>query len=166
MRTALASEGSPPGQDGAAGPGPAAAGEVTALLGRLREGDRAALDRVVATLYDELRQLARRRLRREWGTRALRTTELVHETYLRLLAQRRLAVADRAELFAIAATIMRRVLVDVARTRQRQKRGRGRADVPLEEAAWFASDREAEEMLLLDQALGAWGRSTLAPRRW
>lgn len=150
-----------PGQNvaTAAGPGPAANGEVTALLSRLREGDRAALDDVVAALYAELRQIARRRLRGEWGTRVLMTTELVHEAYLRLLGQRRLAVEDRAEFFAVAANTMRRVLVDAARTRRRTKRGGGGADVPLDaldaldEAAWFASDREAEEMLLLDRAL-------------
>ena|SRR5689334_16771047 len=91
------------------------AGEVTALLGRLREGDRSALDRVVSTLYAELRQIARCRLRGEWGTRALMTTELVHEAYLRLLGQRRLAVEDRAGFFAVAANTMRRILVDAAR---------------------------------------------------
>jgi RNA polymerase sigma factor (TIGR02999 family) len=137
----------------AAGEAVPPAGEVTTLLHRLREGDRAALDRVVSTLYTELRQLARRRLRDERRTGALMTTELVHETYLRLLGQRRLAVEDRAEFFAVAANTMRRILVDAARTRQRQKRGGGQADVPLEEAAWFTTDREAEEMLLLDQAL-------------
>ena len=142
----------------AAGPRPSASGEVTALLSRLREGDRAALDDVVAALYAELRQIARRRLRGEWGARVLMTTELVHEAYLRLLGQRRLAVEDRAEFFAVAANTMRRVLVDAARTRRRTKRGGGEADVPLDvldvdEAAWFASDREAEEMLLLDRAL-------------
>jgi len=133
-------------------------GEVTALLYRLREGDRAALDRVVSELYAELRQIASRRLRGEWGTRLLMTTELVHEVYLRLLGQRQLAVEDRAEFFAVAANTMRRILVDAARTAQRKKRGGGRADVPLEEAAWFASDREAEEMLLLDHALERLGK--------
>jgi RNA polymerase sigma-70 factor (ECF subfamily) len=140
---------------------PSAAGEVTALLERLREGDRSALDRVVSTLYAELRQIARQRLRGEWGTRRLRTTELVHEAYLRLLGQRRLAVEDRAEFFAVAANTMRRILVDAARTEQRKKRGGGQAGVPLDaldDAAWFASDREAEEMLLLDQALDRLGR--------
>ena len=128
-------------------------GDVTELLCRLRDGDRGALDGVVAALYSELRQIAHRRLRGEWGTGALVTTELVHEAYLRLLGQRRLAVEDRAGFFAVAANTMRRVLVDAARTAQRKKRGGGQAEVPLEEAAWFASDREAEEMLLLDQAL-------------
>ncbi len=141
--------------------GSSATGEVTALLERLREGDRAALDRVVSTLYAELRQIARQRLRGEWGTRRLRTTELVHEAYLRLLGQRQLAVEDRAEFFAVAANTMRRILVDAARTEQRKKRGGGQAGVPLDaldEAAWFASGREAEEMLLLDQALDRLGR--------
>lgn len=144
--------------------GSSATGEVTALLERLREGDRSALDRVVSTLYAELRQIARQRLRGEWGTRRLRTTELVHEAYLRLLGQRQLAVEDRTEFFAVAANTMRRILVDAARTEQRKKRGGGQAGVPLDalgtldEAAWFASSREAEEMLLLDEALDRLGR--------
>ncbi|HEX6862164.1 MAG TPA: ECF-type sigma factor [Thermoanaerobaculia bacterium] len=142
------------GRNAAAGvPAGEPTGEVTALLHRLREGDRSALDGVVSALYAELRQIARQRLRGEWGTRLLMTTELVHEAYLRLLGQRRLAVEDRAEFFAVAANTMRRILVDSARTAQRKKRGGGVADVPLDEVAWFASDREAEEMLLLDQAL-------------
>lgn len=141
------------GQNATTGSAPPPAGEVTALLDRLREGDRSALDRVVSELYGELRQLARQRLRSEWGTRAMKTTELVHEAYLRLLGQRRLAVEDRAGFFAAAANTMRRVLVDAARARRRDKRGGGRADVPLEEAEWFADEREAEEMLLLDRAL-------------
>lgn len=129
-------------------------GEVTQLLSRLREGDRSALDRVVAALYGELRRIARRRLQGEWGTQVLRTTELVHEAYLRLLGERRLAVADRAGFFAVAATAMRRILVDAARTAKRRKRGGGQAEVPLDEAAgWFAGAQEAEEMLLLDRAL-------------
>ncbi len=128
-------------------------GEITALLYRLREGDRSALDGVVSALYAELRQIAQRRLRGEWGTRVLMTTELVHEAYLRLLGQRQLAVEDRAQFFAVAANTMRRVLVDAARTAQRKKRGGGVARVPLEDVAWFAGEREAEEMLLLDQAL-------------
>lgn len=132
---------------------PTAPGEVTALLGRLGQGDRAALDRVVCALYGELRQLARHKLRGEWGTRPLKTTELVHEAYVRLLGQRRLAVEDRAGFFAAAANTMRRILVDAARTRRRAKRGGGQSDAPLEEAAWFASEHEADEMLLLDQAL-------------
>ena len=96
---------------------------VTALLPRLREGDRAALDEVVSALYAELRRIASGRLRGEWGTRLLMTTELVHETYLRLSGQRRLAAEDRAAFFAVAANTMRRILVDAARTRQRRKRG-------------------------------------------
>jgi RNA polymerase sigma-70 factor (ECF subfamily) len=136
---------------------PSPSGEVTALLDRLREGDRSALDRVISELYGELRQIARQRLRGEWGTRALKTTELVHEAYLRLLGQRKLAVEDRAGFFAAAANTMRRVLVDAARTRRRDKRGGGRADVPLEEAEWLASEREVEEMLLLDRALDRLG---------
>lgn len=136
--------------------------DTQALLFRLREGDRGALDRVVSALYSELRQLARQRLHGEWGTRPMKTTELVHEAYLRLLGQRKLSVEDRAGFFAAAANTMRRILVDAARTRRRVKRGGGGSDVPLEDAAWLASEREAEELLLLDRALERLG--TIHPR--
>lgn len=130
-----------------------APGEVTRWLRDLRQGDRPALDRVVSSLYAELRAIARQRLRGEWGTRPMATTELVHEAYLRLLQQRRLAVDDRSEFFAVAANVMRRILVDAARARHRGKRGGGRPDLPLDEVEDLLGEEEAQEMLLLDQAL-------------
>jgi RNA polymerase sigma factor (TIGR02999 family) len=132
---------------------PTAPGELTQWLSRLRHGDREALDRIVARLYGELRAIARQRLGHEWGTRPMRTTELVHEAYLRLLRERQLAVEDRAEFFAIAANVMRRVLVDAARARHRDKRGGGRSAVPIEEVEAWLSDEEATEVLELEAGL-------------
>jgi RNA polymerase sigma factor (TIGR02999 family) len=134
-------------------PAPTPPGEVTRWLAELRQGDRLALDGVVSRLYAELRAIARQRLRGEWGTRPMATTELVHEAYLRLLQERRLAVDDRAEFFAVAANVMRRILVDAARARHRLKRGGGVPDVPFDEVEAFLGDEEARDLLLLDEAL-------------
>jgi RNA polymerase sigma factor (TIGR02999 family) len=127
---------------------------VTRWLRALRDGDRPALDRIVARLYGELRGIAHQWLKREWGTRPMVTTELVHEAYLRLLKQRELAAADRVDFFAIAANVMRRILVEAARARHARKRGGKESDVPIGEVEAALGDREAEELLLLDAALG------------
>lgn len=128
-------------------------GQVTQWLRRLRDGDEAALERLMPLLYDELRLLARKQLRSERPGHTLSTTALVNEAYLRLVDQRQLRAADRTQFFAIAATTMRRILVDYARTRKRLKRGGGQQPVPLEHVASFLTDEEADEVLALDAAL-------------
>ena len=100
-------------------------GEVTRLLHDVRNGDRAALDRVLALIYDDLRMLARRQLRRELHDRTLDPTGLVHETYLKLIRGDGIDIQDRAHFFALAAQIMRRILIDTARARTASKRGGG-----------------------------------------
>lgn len=128
-------------------------GDVTMWLERWRGGDRQAFDRIVPLVYGELREVAQRALRRERPEHTLSATALVNETYLRLLDQRRIAAQDRAGFLSIAACTMRRLLVDHARSRQRDKRG-GRAGLlPLEDAEPFLKDHEAEELLALDLAL-------------
>jgi RNA polymerase sigma-70 factor (ECF subfamily) len=129
-------------------------GDVTAWLDRWRDGEHDALDRIVPLVYDELRQVARRALRRERPNHTLSTTALVNEAYLRLLEQRRIAAQDRAGFLAVAACTMRRLLVDYARSRRRDKRGGGGDALPIEEAELFLSAGEAEEVLALDLALG------------
>jgi RNA polymerase sigma factor (TIGR02999 family) len=126
---------------------------ITAALLRLDRGDRGALDRLFPLIYDELRRLAHQRLRGERPGHTLDTTALVHEAYLRLSSQHRVAAANRAEFLAAASNTMRRVLVDYARARRRQKRGGGEAPTPLEAVEPFLSDRAAEETLVLDEAL-------------
>ncbi|HET9212596.1 MAG TPA: ECF-type sigma factor [Thermoanaerobaculia bacterium] len=128
-------------------------GDVTRWLERWRDGDREALDRIVPLLYDELREVARRALRRERPNHTLSTTALVNEAYLRLLDQRRIAAQDRAGFLAVAACTMRRLLVDYARSRRRDKRGGGAEALPIEEAELFMTSGEAEEILALDLAL-------------
>jgi RNA polymerase sigma factor (TIGR02999 family) len=98
-------------------------GPVTEWLTRWRAGDRTAVEHVVPLVYDELRRVARRQLRRESADHTLSATALVHETYLRLFQQHHLQAADRQGLLAIAGHVMRRILVDHARTRRRLKRG-------------------------------------------
>ncbi len=122
-------------------------------------------------LYDELRALARRLMESEREGHTLTPTALVHEAYLRLSRERRIGVEDRGEFFAVAATAMRRILVESARRRRRVKRGGEAERVPLEAAeelealdGWL-SDREAEEILAIDAALDRLGEVTPRARR-
>ena len=97
--------------------------EVTALLLAWGDGDDAARGRLIDAVYDELRRLARGHLRRERDHHSLAPTALVHEAYLKLIDQRHTKWQNRAQFFAIAARIMRRILVDHARSRGAAKRG-------------------------------------------
>ncbi len=110
-------------------------------------------DEWVTRLYHELRTLAHAHLRRERTSHTLETTGLVNEAYLRLAQQLGLEGVDRPRFFAIASVTMRRVLVDYARKRKRQKRGGGEAGIPLEEVENLLSEHEADELLALDDAL-------------
>ena len=96
--------------------------EITVLLDAARDGDRGALDRVLATLYQELHTMARRQLAGQHG-HTLDATALVHEAYLKLIGRREAQFDDRAHFFAYAASAMRSVVVDYARQRLAQKRG-------------------------------------------
>jgi RNA polymerase sigma factor (TIGR02999 family) len=113
----------------------------------------ASADELVSRLYDELRALAHVHLRRERTGHTLDTTALVNEAYLRLAPQAGLAGLDRTQFFAAASNTMRRVLVDHARKRKRQKRGGGEPPARLEDVEAFLSEEEAEELIVLDQAL-------------
>lgn len=130
--------------------------ELTALLHAWQQGDRDAFDRLVPLVYDELRSLARAQLRRDAGQWTLQATALVHEAYVRL-AGADVSWQGRGHFFAIAARVMRQVLVDEARRRQAEKRGGGARPLelaPFEVGAVSPEGAEAEEELLaLDQAL-------------
>lgn len=115
--------------------------------------ERPSVDELVARHYDELRRLAHRYLRRERSDATLETTGLVNEAYLRIAKLAGLGVDEKTRFFALAATTMRRVLVDHARGRRRQKRGALPERVPLEEVEWLISDDEADELVVLDDAL-------------
>jgi RNA polymerase sigma-70 factor, ECF subfamily len=105
--------------------------DVTGLLLAWGHGDQSAADRLVVAVYDELRRQAERAMRREGGEHTLQATALVHESYLRLVDQRRVEWRNRGHFFAIASTVMRRVLVDHARARLTAKRGGGVAPISL-----------------------------------
>ena len=127
--------------------------DITALLGQWARGDPHALDHLTERLYQELRQLAKGYLRRERPDHSLPPAAVVHEAYLRLLAQKHSPLCEtRSQFFAIAAHLMRQILVDHARRRHTSKRG-GRK-VPLEEAIGMPNGQNAD-LLALDGALQA-----------
>jgi len=117
------------------------------------DGDRAVLDQLLPLVYDELHRQAHRYLRRERGNHTLQTTALIHEAYLRLVDQRAVQWQNRAHFFGIAAQAMRRILVDYARTKNREKRGGSAADLPLDEAMLIAATGQNIDLLVLDEAL-------------
>lgn len=125
---------------------------VTEVLQRISGGDPGAVDRLLPLVYDELRALARREMRRERSDHTLQPTALVHEAYLKLARLNRLEWRDRAHFFAAAAGTMRRVLVSHARRKRAEKRGGGAKDVPLENVVLAARERP-EDVLALDEAL-------------
>ena len=115
-------------------------------------GDKAALDRVVPLVYQELRRLAHRQMRRERVSDTLQTTALINEAYLRLVDYARVRPRDRAHFFAIAAQAMRRILIERARSRRSTKHGGGRQKISLDEVADVANERAAD-LVALDEAL-------------
>jgi RNA polymerase sigma factor (TIGR02999 family) len=126
--------------------------EITELLHAHGRGQAGAFDRLVVLVYDDLRRLARAKLRRRGVAQTLDTTGLVHEAYLKLVDQTRAAWNDRAHFFAVSATAMRQILVDHARHRQRAKRGGGAEAAPLDEGR-LAVSGDAERLLQIDLAL-------------
>jgi RNA polymerase sigma factor (TIGR02999 family) len=128
------------------------AGDVTGLLRAWRAGDAVAREALVERVYAQLKRLASSQLRRERADCSLAATDLVHEAYLRLIDQRRVDWRDRAHFFALAATVMRRVLVDHARRRLRKKRGGGAAPAEITLSA-PAPDAPEIELLDIERAL-------------
>jgi RNA polymerase sigma factor (TIGR02999 family) len=126
---------------------------VTQLLLAWTRGDRDALDRLVALVSDELHDLALRYTQRERAGHPLQTTALVNEAYLRLVDAGRIDWQDRAHFFAVCANVMRRILVDVARSRRYQKRGEGVTVLPLDEEQ-VAAPLPSLDVIALDEALG------------
>lgn len=142
---------------GPAGGAPAAGArthEVTRLLQAWRGGDEAALSELVPIVHDELRRIARRALRGE-SRRPLQTTELVHEAYLRLVGRREADWQGRAHFMAVAARVMRHLLVDAARRRHAQRHGGGARAVTLDAGIPAPAAGDAPELLDLDRALAA-----------
>jgi RNA polymerase sigma factor (TIGR02999 family) len=134
--------------------------EVTQLLLDLKSGDRTALDRLFPMVYEELRRLAHHYMRQERAGATLQTTALVNEAYLRLVDYKRMSWQSRAHFFAVAAQVMRRILVDQARSRDYAKRGGGTRKVSLDEAAIVSKGRSSEVIAVDDalKSLEAWDR--------
>jgi RNA polymerase sigma factor (TIGR02999 family) len=129
--------------------------ELSSLLRAWSDGDESALDRLMPLVYDELHRLAHRYMARERaGHNTLQTTALVNEAYLRLIDAAKVRWQDRAHFFAIAAKLMRRILVDFARERGYQKRGGDVRKVALDEAL-VVSPEPDRDLVRLDDALNA-----------
>ncbi|HEY0375634.1 MAG TPA: ECF-type sigma factor [Pyrinomonadaceae bacterium] len=126
--------------------------EITDLLVCWNNGDQAALEMLMPLVERELHRLAHNYMRRERPEHTLQTTALINETFLRLVDQSRVSWQNRAHFFGIAAQIMRRVLLNYARDRRRDKRGGGAYKVSLSEAD-AVSDEKSVELLALDDAL-------------
>lgn len=126
--------------------------DVTQLLIKWSEGDKSALDELIPVVYGELRRLARRHMNRENPGHTLQTSALINEAYLRLINQQDVQWKDRAHFFAVAAQVMRHILIDHARVHRSAKRGAGAVRVELNEAVILPQPR-ADELIALDDAL-------------
>ncbi len=127
--------------------------QVTQLLAKWSEGDQAALGELMPFVYSELRRLARHHLRRERPDHTLESAALVHEAYLRLTEQKKAHWKSRAHFLAVAAQLMRRILVDHARHHRAAKRGAGAVKLSLD-AAVALPQQSSVDLLRLDDALG------------
>lgn len=136
--------------------------EITKLLRAWSDGDVAALDRLAEQVYGELRAMARRYLKNERQGHTLQTTALVHEVYLRLLDETAVEWRERAQFFATAAQMMRRILVDAARARKAQKRGGTARKMNMDESAVLCRAPDPA-VLAVDEALITFAH--LAPRQ-
>ena len=128
--------------------------DITALLVAWGQGDEAALQQLIPLVHRELHQIARRCLKGERPGHTLQPTALVNEAYLRLVDVRRVSWKNRTHFLAMSARLMRRVLVDFARSRHYQKRGGGALKVSLDEAHGVATER-GQDLVALDEALTA-----------
>ena len=126
--------------------------EITGLLVDWSNGDQAALEKLLPLVEQELHRLAHAYMRRENPDHTLQTTALVNEAYLKLIDQNKTHWQNRAHFFAIAAKIMRRILLNYARDQRRQKRGGKAIQVSLSEVSTFTLER-SEELIALDEAL-------------
>jgi RNA polymerase sigma factor (TIGR02999 family) len=128
--------------------------QITRLLIDWRGGDQAALEQLIPLVHDELRRLARRHMAHEHAGHTLQATALVNEAYVRLIDVRQVKWQDRAHFFAMSSRLMRRILVDFARSKGYQKRGGGAQKVSFDEAL-VVSQEPGQNLVALDDALNA-----------
>jgi RNA polymerase sigma-70 factor (ECF subfamily) len=129
-----------------------AADNLTDLLRECRGGDKAALDRLMPIVYDELRRIAHRYVQHERDGHTLQTSALVNEAYLRFAVQRKMDWQNRAHFFAVTAQVMRHILIDHARRRRYAKHGGDVRQIPIDDAAEMSLQR-AGELIALEEAL-------------
>jgi RNA polymerase sigma factor (TIGR02999 family) len=127
--------------------------ELTQKLQAWSDGNGEALDELLPIVYDELHKQAARYLRRERSDHTLQATALIHEAYLKLVEQKNVRWQNRAHFFGVAAQLMRRILIDYARTRHREKRGGNDIKMSLDEAALLPTDDRSVDLIALDEAL-------------
>ncbi|MEK7855163.1 MAG: sigma-70 family RNA polymerase sigma factor [Acidobacteriota bacterium] len=127
--------------------------EISQILHEWGKGGKEASDKLMPLVYDELRRQAARYLRRERPGHTLQTTALIHETYLKLIDQKNVDWQNRAHFYGIAAQAMKRILIDHAKARHREKRGGAAENLPLDEARFVVSDETNVDIVALDQAL-------------
>jgi len=140
----------------------ASSNEVTQLLEDWSSGKREALDKLTPLVYEELRRLAHRYMNREQPGNTLQTTALVNEAYLRLVKRKNVRWQNRAHFFAVAAQVMRHILIDHAREHHYAKRGGDARKISLGQVALMSPER-AKELVALDEALEALAR--IDPRK-
>jgi RNA polymerase sigma factor (TIGR02999 family) len=126
---------------------------ITMFLRKWREGDTEAFDKVIQYVYNDLRRRAAAYLRHERGGHTLQPTGLVHEAFIKLQEKQEIEWQDRDHFFAVAAQAMRRILVDHARSRNRDKRGGMNENLPLDDAGQLSSGQPRVDLVALDEAL-------------
>jgi len=130
------------------------ADSITSILSDLGDDKDAAFEKLIPRLYDDLRRIAHNQLLRERADHTLATTSLVHEAYIRLSKEKNKAWKNRSHFFAVSSMVMRRVLVDYARSKNRKKRGGGEVQkVDIDDVSVAAPDRLLEEIIGIDDAL-------------
>jgi RNA polymerase sigma factor (TIGR02999 family) len=128
--------------------------QITRLLVDWRKGDQAAFEQLIPLVHDELRRVAHRHMAHERAGHTLQATALVNEAYIRLIDVRQVNWQDRAHFFAMSSRLMRRILVDFARSKGYQKRGGGAQKVSLDEAL-IVSEEARHDLVAIDDALNA-----------
>lgn len=129
------------------------ASEVSHLLNRLKEGEHGAYDKLYPLIYDKLKNIANRHINRQYSDHTLSRTELVHETYLKIIDQDCIKVNDRNHFLAIASKCMRQILIDYARKKNAKKRGGKNKDLTYVEGIYSTFDNKAQELIDIDNAL-------------
>lgn len=127
--------------------------EISRILQEWSDGGKEASEKLMPLVYEELRRQASRYMRRERIGHTLQATALIHEAYLKLIDQRDVNWQNRAHFFGVAAQVMKRILVDYAKARHREKRGGEAENLPLDEARFVISDGKSVDLIALDEAL-------------